>query len=259
MPFLKPLFAKAPERARDAAVTAAGWLLDFTLPPRCPLCDLRIAVHGALCAACWAQLPLIERPYCERLGTPFDRDHGPGFLSAAAIADPPVFGRARAATRYAGPAIDLVRRLKYGDRDDLAAVMGRLLARAAGDLVETVDVVVPIPLYRWRLWRRRFNQSALLAGALCRHTALRHAPELLERHRPTTPQVGLSRTGRARNVQGAFRVPEARQAEVMGLRVLLVDDVMTSGATCEAAARVLLRSGAASVDVVTFAVVVPES
>ncbi len=252
-------FAEAPRRAGRTAATAARWLVDFVLPPRCPLCDVRLATQGALCALCWAQLPLIERPYCERLGTPFDIDHGPGFLSAAAIADPPVFGRARAAVGYGGPAVDMVHRLKYGDRDDLAETMGRLMARAARDLVGEVDVVVPIPLYRWRLWRRRFNQSALLAGVVCRLTGLTHAPQLLERHRATTPQVGLSRTGRARNVQGAFRVPPLRQAEVAGLRVLLVDDVMTSGATCEAAARALLRSGAASVYVVTFAVVVPEA
>ena len=228
-------------------------LADVVLPPRCLSCGTATGTHQALCAACWSGLPMIERPYCERLGIPFTYDHGPGVLSAEAIADPPAFGKARAATRYEGPVIELVHRLKYADRVENAALMGRLMAQAGRDLLEGADILVPVPLHRFRLWRRRFNQSALLCAEIARHSGIRHDPFLLTRRRRTSSQVGLTRNERARNVQGAFLVPEPRRIDVKDRRIVLVDDVLTSGATAEACARTLLRAGAANVDVLTFA------
>ena len=232
---------------------ALGRLTDIVLPPRCLACKANTGSHQALCPVCWSGLPLIERPYCERLGIPFTYDHGPGVLSAEAIADPPAYGKARAAARYEGSAVDLVHRLKYGDRVEIAALLGRLMARAGRDILDGADLLVPVPLHRFRLWRRRFNQSALLAVEIARLSGVAHDPFLLERRRSTAHQVGLSRQERARNVQGAFRVPEHRRIELKQRRIVLVDDVLTSGATVEAAARVLLRAGAANVDVLTFA------
>jgi ComF family protein len=242
---------------RAFALLARG--ADIVLPPRCPACFARTATHQALCAACWNALPLIERPYCERLGIPFAFDHGDGMLSAEAIAAPPAYGIARAATRYDGIAVDLVHRLKYGDRVDLAPLMGRLMARAGADILARADLLVPVPLHRLRLWRRRFNQAALLARTISDERGVAHDPFLLVRQRRTAQQVGLSRQERARNVQGAFRVAERTGSGLRGRRIVLVDDVVTTGATIEAAARCLLRGGASNVDVLSFARVCGEA
>jgi ComF family protein len=170
-----------------------------------------------------------------------------------AIAEPPAYDRARAAVRYDDVARDLVHALKYGDRMDLAPVMGRWMANAAGDLIGDADALVPVPLHWRRLWARRFNQSAALAGAIATITAVPVAEGALKRVKPTPQQVGLTRTERAENVQGAFRADRGR---VAGRRLILVDDVLTSGATAEACSRALTRAGAARVDVLVFARVV---
>jgi ComF family protein len=201
---------------------------------------------------------LIERPYCERLGIPFDIDLGGPLLSPAAIADPPVFGRARAVAEYEGTARTLVHRLKYGDRLDLARALGAMMARAGSELLAEADLVVPVPLHWRRLWRRRFNQASALGEVLARTSGISFDPLILARVRPTRPQVGLTRPQRRDNLQGAFRVPDAARPRLAGKRVLLVDDVLTTGSTANAASRVLLRAGAAAVDVLAFARVLKE-
>lgn len=234
--------------------------LALVYPPTCPGCGGAVADAHALCPACWSSLRLIAPPHCQRLGTPFAVDHGTGpLLSPRAIADPPVFGRARAVALYEGGARDLVHRLKYDDRLDLAAVLARMMAGAGSELLAEADCLVPVPLHRLRLWRRRFNQAALLSHRIGRIAGRPSDPGLLGRVRATRSQVGLSRTARATNLQGAFRVPDAARARLQGRRILLVDDVMTTGATANAASRILLRAGAASVDVLTFAVVSGET
>jgi ComF family protein len=238
------------------ALLCGATLADLVLPPRCLACFAEAGSHGGLCAPCWAGLPLIERPFCERLGLPFAYDHGEGMLSAQAIAQPPAFGRSRSAARYEGTAVDLVHRLKFGDRVDIAPLMGRLMAGAGVDLLGAADLIVPVPLHRLRLWRRRFNQAALLGDEIAAISGIPHDPFLLVRRRRTERQVGLTRGERARNVQGAFAVEEARRPALLGRRIVVIDDVITTGATAEAAARTLLRSGAEAVDVLTFAMVV---
>ena len=206
----------------------------------------------------------IERPYCERLGTPFETDLASSesgrFLSPAAVADPPVFARARAVVRFEeGPARLLVHRLKYGDRCELAAPMGRWMARAGAELLDEADILIPVPLHRLRLGYRRFNQSAALARTIAQESSVPLRSDILTRPKPTPPQVGLTRRLRARNMQGAFAVAEEKRIEIGGLRVVLVDDVMTSGATLNAASRVLLRAGAKQVDALVFARVVTDA
>jgi ComF family protein len=169
-----------------------------------------------------------------------------------------VFGRARAVTLYDGTARDLVHRLKYNDRLDLSGVLTGMMASAGAELLSETDCLIPIPLHYFRLWRRRFNQAALLANGIGAIAKVPCDPGLLARVKATRSQVGLSRPARAANLQGAFRVRDAARPRLQGRRVLLVDDVMTTGATANAAARVLLRAGAASVDVLTFAVVANE-
>ena len=234
---------------------AGAGLLDVVYPPHCMACRAPIQGQRGLCAACWGGMRLIERPYCERLGTPFAQDLGPGLVSPAAIAHPPAYGRARAVACFDdGPVRSLIHNLKYGDRPDYARVLGRWMARAGGDLLADADCIVPVPLHRSRLWTRRYNQAALLAQAVGRVAGSPVLLQALERVKATASQVGLTRSARAANIQGAFRV--AVPSPVQGARVVLVDDVLTTGSTANAAARMLLRGGAASVDLLVFAQVV---
>jgi ComF family protein len=230
--------------------------LDLGLPPLCPACRGLLGDDGGLCAACWSRLSFIAPPYCERLGTPFGYDPGPGVLSTEAVSHPPAFGRARAAVRYDDVASALVHALKYGDRLDLAPIMGRWMARAGRELTDGAGALVPVPLHWRRLWARRFNQAAALARAISDASGVPVLDDALARTRATPHQVGLARAERATNVQGAFRVPDARQVAVAGKRLVLIDDVLTSGATLDACTRALLRAGAAQVDVLVFARVV---
>lgn len=230
-------------------------LVDFGLPPLCASCREPVGDVG-LCAACWSKLSFICEPYCARLGIPFAYDPGPGVLSMEAIADPPSYNRARAAVRFDEIARTLVHALKYGDRLDLAPVVGRWTAAAGRDLLSDADALVPVPLHWQRLWMRRFNQAAALAHVVAEASGVPLLPDTLKRVKPTAHQVGLSKNERSVNVQGAFRVPADRKINVVGRRVVLVDDVLTTGATVDACARALLRAGAAQVDVLVFARVV---
>jgi ComF family protein len=240
------------KRAADAVRATLRTALDLALPPLCPVCREPIEGRG-LCPACWSKLSFITRPYCERLGIPFVYDPGPGILSMEAIADPPAYRRARAAVRFDEISRALVHALKYSDRLDLAPMMGRWVSHAGHELLAEADALVPVPLHWRRLWARRFNQSAMLAAAISAQSSVPIATGALKRVKPTPQQVGLSRSERAANVQGAFRVPPEGRSEVAGRRLILVDDVLTSGATVDGCARALLRAGAANVDVLVFA------
>jgi ComF family protein len=232
-------------------------LADLVLPPTCPGCGKAVADSDALCARCWSSVRFIAPPVCPVYGTPFSHDLGEGILSAEGLADPPPFRRARAAAVYGEIARRLVHQLKYHDRPHMAQVMARTMRQAAHALIPDIHVIVPVPLYSFRLWQRRFNQAALLAENLSRLTGVPHDPMALERIKPTRRQVGLSATQRQDNVRGAFRVPDHKRPIIAGRGVLLVDDVYTSGATAKAATRALLRAGAGAVDVLTFARVIP--
>ena len=243
--------AKRFARLSGALRASFGLVLDVALPQLCPTC--REPVDGAgLCPACWSKLSFIAPPYCERLGIPFPFDGGPGLLSMEAIANPPAYHRARAAVRYDDIARKLVHAFKYGDRLDLAPRAGR-------ELLADTDAIVAVPLHWRRQWARRFNQSALLAEIIAKASGRMVAHGALKRVKATPQQVGLDKSERAENVQGAFRVPAHGRAEVAGRKLVLVDDVLTSGATVDACSRALLRAGAASVDVLVFARVVAAS
>src|SRR5450432_693404 len=164
------------------AIAAFGRIaLDALYPPTCLACRTATAQTGALCPECWRQMRFIERPFCDRLGTPFEQDLGPGLLSPQAIADPPVFARARAVARFEdGPARRLVHRLKYSDRAELAKPMGRWMARAGADILADADALAPVPLHSLRLWTRRFNQAAALAQAVVQEIGGRCDPFLLK-------------------------------------------------------------------------------
>ena len=243
-------------QCRSGLRAAFGAVRDFALPPLCPSCREPLGSEIGLCADCWSKLSFIEPPFCARLGIPFTYDPGPGLLSMEAIAAPPAYDRARAAVRYDDIARVLVHAFKYGDRLDLAPIMGRWMARAGRELLASADALIPVPLHWRRLWARRFNQSAALAKEISAASGVAVLHDAFKRVRATPQQVGLSKAERAENVQGAFRVPARAKADIAGRRLLLVDDVLTSGATADTCARALLRAGAAHVDVLVFARVV---
>jgi ComF family protein len=245
-------------RALPVLRSLARIAADTVFPPACLNCRSSTQRSGALCPSCWAQVRFIERPICERLGTPFAMDLGnDGLLSPEAVANPPVFARARAVAHFEdGPVRQLVHRLKYRDRMELAKPLGAWMARAGSEILAEADLLVPVPLHRRRLAMRRFNQANALAQAISAQCGVRVDPFVLARVKPTPPQVGLSRSQRALNMQAAFRVAEGMAPRIEGRAIVLVDDVMTSGATVNAASRALLRTGAKRIDVLVFARVV---
>ena len=245
----------------DAAVRFARWaeriggpVADLLLPPSCVLCGAAVRAASGLCASCWSGLRFIEEPCCPVTGRPLAHEgEAADFLSAPALAAGRAWDGVRAAVLFEGGARRLVHGLKYRDRHEGVALMAALMVRAAGARLRPGVLVVPVPLYRGRLWRRRFNQSALLARRMARMTGARYMPEALSRVRPTRPQVGLSGDDRRRNVRNAFAVPPERVAAVNGASVVLVDDVMTTGATAEDCCRALREAGAERVEVLVFA------
>src|SRR6516225_8995488 len=182
------------ERAAALAAHCAAAALNVLYPPTCLACRAAIGTHGALCPRCWSAMRFIERPYCERLGTPFEQDLGEGLISPQAMADPPVFARARAVARFEdGPARTLAHRLKYSDRAELAPPIARWMARAGTDLLADADLLAPVPLHALRLWRRRFNQAAALTAEISRQTGKPCNLAALRRVKAMRSQVGLSR------------------------------------------------------------------
>ncbi len=230
-----------------------GHIADLLLPPVCISCRARIGSHALLCDACFAKIDFIAPPICARFGIPVPYDAGEPLLSAAAIAKPPVYDRARAAARYSATMRELIQSFKYRDRHEGLPLFGLWLKKAGAELLAEADLIVPVTLYRSRLWWRRFNQSAMLAHSVGRLAGVPVDCFVLSRVRRTQSQVGLSADQRRRNVAGAFRVPPTRAARVKGKNVIVVDDVITTGATAEACARALKRAGAARVDVLALA------
>jgi len=230
--------------------------LDALLPPLCLSCQVIVDQPGAVCPACWAKLSFLGAPLCRRCGLPFPHDIGAEAECAACIADPPPWRRARAVLAYDESSRGLILGFKHADRLHGAPAFGRWLARAGADLVAEADLIVPVPLHWLRLALRRYNQAALLAAALGRVAGRPHIPDLLKRVKRTPSQGRLGRAERQKNVAGAFRVRPRHLARLAGAHVLLVDDVLTTGATARAAAKALLAAGAASVDVVALARVV---
>ena len=229
--------------------------LDVLFPPLCVACSCRVDEAHSLCGACWRKISFLDGPCCTLCGLPFEVDPGTDVLCAACFAKPRDFDRARSLFAYDEGSKALILGFKHGDRLDHAPAFARWLERSGRELMEDVELIVPVPLHRWRLWRRRYNQAAVLAQRLARMAGKRYAPLVLRRRRHTPSQGAAgSAKARRRNVLGAFAVTASE--EVRNRNLLLVDDVFTTGATVEACARALKRAGAARVHVVTLARVV---
>ena len=244
--------------AKGMARDLARGLVDLVLPPRCLACGVATADHDALCAVCWREIDFIEPPLCDRLGIPlpFPLEGEGQPVSAAALADPPAFDRARAVARYSGTMRRLIHDLKYRDRQIGLDLFARWLCHAGAPLIDDADLLVPVPLHVSRLWSRRFNQSALLAQRLSAISGLPCEPRLLTRIKRTRSQVGLTADQRSRNLMGAIAVAERRRGDLAGRSILLIDDVITTGATANACARALRKAGAARIDVLALGRVV---
>jgi ComF family protein len=241
--------------ATDLALRVGRALLDLVLPPHCAVCDAPVDRQGLLCADCFRQTGFITEPYCTRCGVPFGSIAmgGPDRLCPTCRDAPPVFERARAALRYDGQGRRLILPFKHADRIELGAVMAPHMARAGAELVREADVLVPVPLHRRRLFQRRYNQAALLAQAVGRIAGRPYVLDALQRVRPTASLGEKSAAERMAEVADAFAVRSSRARRLFGRRVLLVDDVMTSGATGNACAVALLAAGVTSVDVLVAA------
>ncbi len=233
----------------------AGRAVDLILPPLA-LDDPHAAGRPqspGLSARAWERIAFIDGPLCDGCGAPYPYDVGRGVLCPACSVGVRLISRTRAACLYDEHSRDLILKLKHADRTDLAPLFARWLSRAAAELLDHADLICPVPLHRRRLLARRYNQAAEIARPLGRLTGVAYLPDALVRARATPTQGGKSGRGRRENVRGAFTVPKGCARKVAGKRVLLIDDVLTTGATAEACARALLRAGAAAVDLAVVA------
>ncbi|MFL9842368.1 ComF family protein [Sphingomonas sp. ST-64] len=228
-------------------------LIGLALPPRCPACSAVVDADHRFCAPCWGGLTMIAPPWCAACNLPFDHDRGEGALCGPCLVAPPAHDGVRAAVAYGPAASALALRLKYGGRTAHAETAARLMARLMPD---DAQLLLPVPLHRWRLWGRGYNQALLIARALGRATQVAVAPDLLRRVKPTPVLRGLGVRGRAKAVAGAFGLAPEGAAQVRGRRIVLVDDVFTSGATANACVRVLKRAGADKVTILCWARVI---
>lgn len=233
---------------------AARRLLDFALPPRCPACGAIIDEPHRFCLGCWSKLVFLGDPCCARCALPFDYDQGPGAECGGCLAYPPRYDRLRAAVAYGEIPRQVALKLKYGGRPGVAETMARFMARHLDAAPGTL--IVPVPLHRWRLWGRGYNQAALVASALGRRAGLEARLDAIARVRATPPLKAMSPQQRRDALRGAFRVAPAHKPALKGRAIVLVDDVYTSGATANGCARALKRAGAAEVRVLCWARVV---
>lgn len=249
------------QRITTLAASSLRYSADLILPPVCVSCGTPVTRHNLLCPKCWSSLNLITPPLCNRLGIPLPGYEGEGpHISVQAIANPPVFSRARAAAHYSGIMRRLIVRYKFEDKHEPLPLFIKLMRTAGQELLEDADLLVPVPLHRLRLLQRRFNQSAVLAKGLSRATLSRAAGvpvalTALRRTRRTAAQVGLSQEARQENVARAFGVSRSSRKSVLGKKIVLIDDVITTGSTANACASALLDAGARRVDVLAIALV----
>jgi ComF family protein len=226
--------------------------LDAVLPPRCPVTGSIVGETVTVAPEYWSQLTFLQKPFCARCGTPFGHDGVEGMTCGSCMTIPPLYSRARAALKYDDASAKALLKFKHGDGTHLSPLLSKWLLQSGAELFEGADVLIPVPLHRWRLFKRRYNQAALLAQSLSVFTDIPVTTTVLKRTRRTESQGHKSKSQRLENIRNAFNV----RGNVDGKNIILIDDVMTSGATATECAKVLLNAGAAQVDVLTVARVV---
>jgi ComF family protein len=233
---------------------AARVALDLILPPLCLKCRAPVGEPQSVCAPCWSALRFVSAPQCTQCGLPFPHDLGQGVKCAACIAKPPAFAVSRAALAYDDASRDLILGFKHADRLEAVPLFARWMLTAGRDALGSADVLIPVPLHWRRLVSRRYNQAAVLANALGTLTRLPVDTATLRRVKPTASQGEMpSARARAKNVVRAFALAENHRVKFAGKNLVLVDDVLTTGATVGACTKALLKAGAASVSVITLA------
>lgn len=259
---------------KNKIISGARRLLDVMLPPTCPGCRAIVGPPGGLCPECWEKITFISDPGisgpgvsgsgCSVCGHPFEFSGPPTSAEGAVICgacarETPPFGRARAAFVYDDASRKMVLAFKHADQTEWAGLFATMLMRAGQELIDDCDLIIPIPLSRKKLFSRRYNQSGEMARKLSINSGKAFAPGLLERipvrGAKKASQASLSRRARFENVRGVFKVPVKNASKLQGKSVLLVDDVLTTGATVRAASRALISAGAKNVDVLTLALV----
>lgn len=243
---------------RFSADAARLWA-DALVPPACPICAAVLAADDGLCADCWAGLDFITAPICRISGVPLPVDLGDETLSLPVRLNPPPYARARAALHYRGSAASLIKNLKFGDRPELARLLAGFMVAAGQDVLPANALLLPVPLHRRRLLWRRFNQAAELCRAIAAQTGHAVLWQGVKWVRPTRQQIGLTRAGRKRNLAGAFDISAAAADAMRSRTVVIVDDVLTTGATVEAIAKRLKRAEVGRIYVLTAARVVMPS
>ena len=226
---------------------------DIIFPPQCLSCRTSIGIGGSLCPDCWEDMSFISDPQCEICGLPFELEAADGILCGSCIKTPPPYQTARSVLKYDDKSRNLITNFKYGDKIHACDNFAKWMARAGKKTIENSDVITPVPLHRIRLFTRRYNQSALLTNSLKKITGIPAYNELLIRNKHTRPQVGLLPKQRKENVKGVFSLNPKYKHFIEGKSVILVDDVMTTGATIEACSKILKKSGAHKVNVLTIA------
>ncbi len=222
-------------------------------PARCASCRELVEKHGALCSSCWQNIHFITDPICYKCGLPFEYNIGEMALCAACMKQKPAYTEARAIFKYDENSKSQLLAFKFHDKTQLAPVFGQWLARLASSYENKAHFIIPVPLHYMRLMTRRYNQASLIAHALSKNSTFPVLPDTLIRRRKTMVQSGLSKKEREKNVHGAFMVPKNKREGLKGKSVILVDDVMTTGATLDACSRTLHDAGVIDVYVLTLA------
>lgn len=234
----------------------ASHLVDLVLPPRCPMTGELVGQHGTLDPVYWGKLNFIQDPLCVTCGIPFPHETDPQMICGSCLQDPPIYNSARSVWRYDDASTGMVLKFKHADGTQLAPLLAGYMHQTGKEMLSKADILVPVPLHRWRLLKRRYNQAGLLAAILSRITKIPCAAHCLRRKRATESQGRKTREQRKENIAGAFLVPEKCHIQIKGKKIVLIDDVFTSGATVHECVKTLLGAGAASVDVLTLSKVV---
>lgn len=230
-------------------------VIDFLFPPVCLNCHSPLQNPNLICSECWQNIDFLIEPLCQINGTPFPFAIEGETVSVEALQSPPEYNQARGVATYEGTMRELIHKLKYQDRHELTNLLVNWMKFSGKDLLSQTDIILPIPLYRWRLWQRKFNQSALLASRLGEISDLPCDCTVLLRQKKTLSQVGLSSKERYKNLNNAFLIEEIKRIDIKNKRILLIDDVITTGATINSATKVLITAGAKSVNVLSLAIV----